>query len=82
VVASGLRGPSRRSGSSAGSLGTVIPAGREAKMFPSGQRKAALAQPAPRCRAWERSLAARGERSERPVAGTGVVAHADRAGKD
>jgi hypothetical protein len=63
--------------------GVCTPAVRAAKMFSQrALKKAASAQPAP----WDargpekRSLAARGERSERPVAGTDEVTQADQAG--
>ena len=76
-------GASRRSDGTrrAGGARTYRPA-RAAKMFPGGHKdsagEAGTNEPP---RPGERSLAARRERSERPVAGTDAAAQTDRAGR-
>ena len=80
----GLRCPSRRSGARDAGDGARTPGGPgRPRCFPAGgPKKAAPAKPVPAglAAAGERSVAARGERSESPVAGTEAAAQADQPG--
>ena len=75
-------GASRRSGGTRRAGGARNRPARAAKMFRSGHKDSAgEAGTNQRPRTGEGSLAAQGERSERPVAGTDETAQADQAGR-